>query len=113
MNQCRAFDIRNIICNRAAWSSLNEIYCNEWQQDVLDKPKLYIYVNFKVSYNVEDYVMSFMSCAHRSCLAQLRCGILPVHIETGKWQGTELDKIICLVCNSNLIEHEEHFIFHM
>ncbi len=61
MDLSRAFNTRKIVCTRAAWSSLHEIYCNQWQQDVLDKPKLSTYVNFKVSYNVEDYVMSFMS----------------------------------------------------
>ncbi len=59
MDQCRVCDIRNIVCTRAASSSLHEIYCNQWRQDVLAKHKLRTY--FKVSYNVEDYVMSFMS----------------------------------------------------
>ncbi len=108
----RAFNTRNIVCTRAAWSSLHEIYCNQWQQDELDKPKLRTYVNFKVSYNVENYVMSFMSHAQRSYLAQLRCGVLPLHIETGRWQGTQLDKRICKVCNGNSVENKEHFIFH-
>ncbi len=57
MDLSKAFNTRNIVCTRAAWSSLHEIYCNQCQQDVLDKPKLRTYVNFKVSYNVEDYVM--------------------------------------------------------
>ncbi len=48
----------------------------------------------------------------RSYLAQLRCGILLLHIETGRWQGTELDRIICKVCNINLVENKENFIFH-
>ncbi len=91
---------------------MHEIDCNQWQLDVLDKPKLRTYINFKVSYNVEDYVMSFLSHAQRSYLAQSICGILPVHIETGKWQGTQLDKRISKVCNSNSFENEEHFIFH-
>ncbi len=84
MDLSRAFNTRNIVCTRAAWSSLYEIYCNQWQHNVLDKSKLRTYVNFKVSYNVEDYVMSFMSRAQRSYLAQLRCGILPLHIETDR-----------------------------
>ncbi len=66
MDLNRAFNTRNIVCTRAAWSSLHEIYCNQWQQYVLDKPKLRTYANVKVSYNVEYYVMSFMSCAQRS-----------------------------------------------
>ncbi len=53
-----------------------------------------------------------MSHAQRSYLAQLRCGILPLHIETGRWQGTQLDKRICKVFNSNSVENEEYFIFH-
>ncbi len=56
--------------------------------------------------------MSFMSCAQMSYLAQLRCGILHLHIETGRWQGTQLDKKICKVYNSNSVENEEYFIFH-
>ncbi len=56
--------------------------------------------------------MSIVSRAQRSYLAQLICGILPHHIETGRWQGTQLDKRICKVCNSNSVENEEHIIFH-
>ncbi len=95
MDLSRAFNTRNIICTKAAWSSLREIYCNQWQLDVLDKPKLCTYVNFKVSHN-EDYVMSFMYHAQRSYLAQLCCGILPLHIERGRWHETQLDKRLCM-----------------
>ncbi len=69
MDLSRSFDTRNIVCTRAAWSSLHEIYCNQWQKYVLDKPKLRTYINFKVSYNVEDYVMSFMSRAQKVILS--------------------------------------------
>ncbi len=30
-----------------------------------------------------------VSCTPMPYLAQLRCGILPVHIETGRWQAPE------------------------
>ncbi len=53
-----------------------------------------------------------MSRLQRSYVAQLRCGILPLHIQTGRWQGTQLEKRICKVCNSNSFENEEHFIIH-
>ncbi len=33
--------------------------------------------------------MSFMSRRQRSYLAQLRCGILPLHIEMGIWYGVK------------------------
>ncbi len=53
-----------------------------------------------------------MSHAQRSYLAQFKCGILSLHIETGRWKGTQLDKRICKVYNNNSVENEEHFIFH-
>ncbi len=56
--------------------------------------------------------MSCMSGTQISYLTQLRCDVLRLHIETGRWQGTALEKRICKVCNSDLIETKEHFIFH-
>ncbi len=56
--------------------------------------------------------MSFMSCQQRSYLAQLRCGILPLHIETGRWYGVQEENRLWKACNNNQIENEYHFIFH-
>ncbi len=39
----------------------------------------------KNSYEVEPYALSFMNRKHRSYLAQYRCGILQLSIETGRW----------------------------
>ncbi len=63
---------------------------------------------------VKDYAMSCLTCGQRLYLAQLRIGILPLHVEMGRWQRTEVDKRIDKVCNSNLIENEVllHFMFH-
>ncbi len=57
------------------------------------------------------YIMSLMSHQQRSYLAQLKCRILPLHIETGTWYGVKEDRI-CKACNNNQIENEYHFIFH-
>ncbi len=42
----------------------------------------------------------------------LRSGILPLHIETGRFSNTKLDDRICNICNSGDIENEYHFVFH-
>ncbi len=55
--------------------------------------------------------MSLMIRRQRSYLAQLRCGILPLLIEVGRWYGVKEDRI-CKACNNNQIENEYHFIFH-
>ena len=47
-------------------------------------------------------------------MAQLRTGILPLRIETGRWECPRItaDELICQVCDSQDVEDEEHFIFH-
>ena len=60
----------------------------------------------------------------RSTFAQLRLGILPLRIETGRftnivdiYAGTGLFRNmrvaerICNICNDNLVEDEKHFLF--
>ncbi len=40
-----------------------------------------------------------------------RCGILPLEIETGRWQNKPVEERICKVCESDEVENEFHFIF--
>ena len=47
----------------------------------------------------------------RSMIAQLRCGILPLRIETGRFTHTELEDRLCLFCDRNDIETEKHSLF--
>ncbi len=42
-------------------------------------------------------------------LVQVRFGILPLHIETGRFRGTALGERTCQICNSQSIEDEFHF----
>ncbi len=43
-------------------------------------------------------------------LTQIRFGILPLHIETGRFRGTTLEERTCQICNSQSVEDEFHFI---
>lgn len=112
IDQVTAFDDKTEISTKLAWASLHEIYCNEWKTNVLSKPKLRTYIDFKPLYKAEDYVISFISRAQRSYLAQLRCGILPLHLETGRWYGTQVENRICKICNNGQVENEHHFLFY-
>ncbi len=67
---------------------------------VNDEWKINIYilrthVLFKENYCSENYLKYCMCCQQRSLIAQLRLGILPIHIETGRFRGTQLDDRIC------------------
>ena len=49
--------------------------------------------------------------SERSILAQFRCGILPLRIETGRYVGEKPEERLCKVCQSGQIENELHFLF--
>ncbi len=90
----------------------HELQCKHWLDEITRKPKLHRYVTFKNSYEVEPYALSFMNRKHRSYLAQYRCGILPLSIETGRWGSIPVEDRICKMCDSLVVEDEYHFIFH-
>ena len=59
--------------------------------------------------------------SHRSLLAQLRTGILPLRLETGRFQNIrdentghfrklKVEERVCTLCNLNCIEDEIHFV---
>ena len=54
---------------------------NDW---VLKLNKLRLYKHIKQNYNMENYFSMNIPKSHRSFLAQFRCGILPIRIETGR-----------------------------
>ena len=48
----------------------------------MNQPKLRTYVQIKDEYKCENYVSMNLSRSIRSYIAQIRCGALPLHIET-------------------------------
>ncbi len=91
---------------------LHELQCKQWLDEITRKPQLRTYVTFKNSYEVDPYALSFMNRKDRSYLAQYRCGILPLSIETGRWGSIPLEDRICKMCDSLVVEDKYHFIFH-
>ena len=81
-----------------------------WKQDVLSKPKLRTYVKFKNELTVSDHVKFVFNRYERSLLSKFRCGILQLHIETGRFNQVQLEERLCAVCNMNCIEDEFHFL---
>ena len=97
-------------------------YQSKWLVQCNSMPKLRTYVKFKSSYCTETYVKIYMLRSQRSIIAQLRSGILPLRIETGRFQNKKdalskqvrklkAEERVCLICKTNDIEDELHFIF--
>ena len=87
-----------------------ELFKEEWKLDVSNKPKLRTYSLFKHTLELDQYVKCTLSRRQRSLFAQFRMGILPLHIETGRFRGLDAEERLCQVCNSGEIEDEIHFL---
>ena len=84
---------------------------SQWLSTIQIKPKLRFYKLFKDSFTVEKYLSINLSSSERSLLAQIRLGILPLHIETGRFNNIDRDERLCKICNNGEIEDELHFLF--
>ena len=63
-------------------------------------------------YCSERYVSLNLKRNERSILAQFRCGILPLRIETGRNVGEKANERLFKICDSQQIEDETHFLLH-
>ena len=104
-------------CTRCNIKEASELlinnYCNKWKLDYMHVPKLRTYCKFKDSFCAESYLTMNINRKCRSYCAQLRCGILPLRIETGRYGSNYIpeEERVCNICNSGDIENEYHFIF--
>ena len=99
-----------VVCNLT--TAENVLYvkmCNSWEEEIYQKPKLCTYVTFKYTFGPEPYVYSYMSRSERSLLAQLRIGVLPLKIETGRYNNVKVEDRMCELCDLD-IEDEKHFV---
>ena len=88
------------------------LYANVWSNNLMKKPKLRLYRQIKTEYATERYIMLNLDRNQRSILAQLRTGVLPLHVETGRFENKKLEERKCKLCNTEHVEDECHFLFH-
>ncbi len=84
---------------------------NDWEHKCSTKPKLRTYMTFKQNMTVASHLCCNMPKYERSLISQLRLGILPLRIETGRYSNLNVEDRTCLICESNDVENEEHFLF--
>ena len=56
---------------------------------------------FKETLRVENYVLLNLSTSEISAMAQLRFGILPLNVETGRLKNQPTEQRICNLCELN------------
>ncbi len=72
--------------------------------------KLRTYKNFKRELSVEHYIKAPLSRGERSAMAKFRMGVTPIKLETGHYTRTPEDERLCVLCQLNEIESEEHVL---
>ena len=85
---------------------------NTWNYNRYMKPKLRLYNMFKADITQEPYIAFNIPKYKRSLFAQLRGGILPLHIETGRFLNRPVDERTCMLCETDAVEDEIHFVIH-
>ena len=88
---------------------LDKVKCN-WAEEIWSKPKLRTYREIKSDYYAENYVLFNLPKKKRSLCAQIRGGILPLNIETGRYVGLDEEDRICQTCDLSVTENEYHFV---
>lgn len=90
---------------------LIDISQNKWHLEALGKPKLCTFVEI---HNFEEHKLLLkanLERKHRSLVAKLKSGILPLRLETGHYKGMNREDRLCQVCDKNKVEDEVHFLF--
>ena len=95
------------------WSVLYSKHCYQWNNDIKNISKLKFYMLYKSVLCIEPYVVNVLTRQDRSILAQLRYGIVPLRIETGRYACNYIseNERLCLFCTCNEVENEVHFCF--
>ncbi len=83
----------------------------DWQHHCSTKDKLRTYRTFKTDMDTAVPLNCNLPKFQRSLISQLRLGILPINIETGRYTSTPEHDRICGMCNQNRVENEAHFMF--
>ena len=84
----------------SARNRLLDSYSTEWYTNLSKFPKLRSYRTLKSSFSTESYLELNLKCSERSVIAQFRCSILPLRLETGRFVGEPEYQRICKLCDS-------------
>ena len=82
-----------------------------WRRESELKPKLRTFNQIHDFNELQNLVKAPVTRMQRSLLAQFKSGILPLKIETDRYQGIKPENRLCKICNLSEPEDEFHFIF--
>ena len=84
-------------------------FVQDWHAKDTQSHKALIYFSFKHKFELEKYFITLPRKLYLQFF-KLRTANHKLPIETGRWDGTEIDKRICPLCDLNDIGDEYHYI---
>ena len=81
----------------------------DWRHRCSTKDKLRTYRTFKQDMCTASHLNCNLPKYERSLISQLRLGVLPLRIETGRFTNLAVENRICQLCDTNEVETEAHF----
>ena len=97
-------------------SYLKEHFKNCWEYEKSKSSKLSFYHTIKTNFQKEPYLDTIINPTYRYKTTQLRISAHDLEIETGRYSNTPREARLCKWClltlSDNLIEDEDHVLYH-
>ena len=94
-----------------AYNSCLQFNRKSWSNEAFSKPKLRNFIKIHNFNSNQILANASISRYQRSLLCQLKFGILPLKVETDRYQGIPFENRICKICDTNKPEDECNFLF--
>ena len=98
----RKFDL-DVVESRLKFLNRQQLW-----QEAHTKDKLRTFIKVHDISNSKAIVSLNLSRLQRSMMIKLKCGVLPLALEIGRFSNTDVEDRVCRVCNGNVIEDEVH-----
>lgn len=91
-------------------SRLRDQYIGIWRQSINATTSLYMYKELKPTFEISAYILSMKNRSLIKLLARIRLSSHNLNIESGRHRNINRQNRLCILCNTNDIEDEYHFI---
>jgi len=99
------------VCNiNDAKLALMNLHNDDWLDKLRLISQMRNHLQFKASYQLENYVNMDLKKQEQSIMVQLRCDILPLRIEAGRYKEEQIHEINSIFCYSGSVEDKIHFM---
>ena len=89
---------------------LRDIFINEWREGIMLHSSLFLYREFKTTFELATYFQKVESPKLRKFLSKIRLSSHNLNIEEGRYRNEARPQRICNLCDKRDIEDEFHFI---